>query len=266
MIDTGAQYSFINEKCFKSNDQLKYSSTQHQTFFLADGLTSFTVTGTVNLNIHVGHIITTISAFVTKNLCANLILGMDYLSKYDVEIQPKKKTIIFNFNNQKIMLPMNTVQKSINLPVKLLYSTRIASQSEQKIPVNVNIPSAILAFHPSFKFVKITSIYTPDSLLNIKNYSTSLTVINPSKFPSYLRKGFIVGFATYNPYEQFYAENNANLSIQQVPDPLFNQLNTIAIPSQFTTSQQEILSLIQHLIDSNQYNQIKSLLFKFQHT
>ncbi|CAF4771633.1 unnamed protein product, partial [Rotaria sp. Silwood2] len=51
MIDTGAQYSFINENCFKSNDQLKYSGTQHQTFLLADGLTSFTVTGTVNLNI-----------------------------------------------------------------------------------------------------------------------------------------------------------------------------------------------------------------------
>ncbi|CAF1449580.1 unnamed protein product [Rotaria sordida] len=224
MIDTGAQYSFINEEYFKSNAQLKYSSRQHQKFFLADEFTSFIVTGIVNLNIHVDHIITTISPFVTKNLCTNFILDMDYLSKYDIDVQPMKKTIIFNFNNKKIIFPMNAVQKSINLPIRLLYSTRIAPQSAQKISVNVIILSAILVFHPSFKFLKITSIYTRDSFLNVKNYTMSLTIINSSNFPCYLRKGFII-------------ENHENLFIQPLADPLSNQLNTITKPSQFTTSQ-----------------------------
>ncbi|CAF4970280.1 unnamed protein product, partial [Rotaria socialis] len=46
---------------------------------MADGLTSFIVTGTVTLNIFIGDILTSILAYVTKNLCADLILGMDYL-------------------------------------------------------------------------------------------------------------------------------------------------------------------------------------------
>ncbi|CAF4840796.1 unnamed protein product, partial [Rotaria sp. Silwood1] len=48
-----------------------------------DELTSFIVTGTVRLNNHVAGSITTVSAFVTRNLCTNLILDMDYLLKYD---------------------------------------------------------------------------------------------------------------------------------------------------------------------------------------
>jgi hypothetical protein len=47
LIDTGAQHSFINEECLRSNDQFKHFNVEHQKFYLADGLTSFFVTGTV---------------------------------------------------------------------------------------------------------------------------------------------------------------------------------------------------------------------------
>ncbi|CAF2669091.1 unnamed protein product [Rotaria sp. Silwood2] len=45
----------------------------------SDGLTSFIVTGVVHLNIYIGEIKTSISAYVTPVLCTNLILGMNYL-------------------------------------------------------------------------------------------------------------------------------------------------------------------------------------------
>ncbi|CAF4703589.1 unnamed protein product, partial [Rotaria sp. Silwood2] len=107
MIDTGAQSSFINEKCLKLNDPLKFSSMHHQKLFMVDRLTSFIVTGTFRLNIYVGEIITAILAFVTKNLRTNLILGVNYLLKDGLETKPKKKSILLNFNVHKITITMN---------------------------------------------------------------------------------------------------------------------------------------------------------------
>ncbi|CAF3068782.1 unnamed protein product [Rotaria sp. Silwood2] len=108
MIDTGAQHLFINEQCLKLNDPSKFSSVHHQKHFMTDRFTSFIVTGTVHLNIYLGEIMTTILAFVPKNLRTNLILDMDYLLKYDLETKTKKKSIIFNFNGHKIMIRMGT--------------------------------------------------------------------------------------------------------------------------------------------------------------
>jgi len=91
MIDTGAQCSFINEQCLELNDDFNFSSIQHQSFYMADGLTSFLVTGIIQLNILIGDYVTSIPTFVTKQLCTNIILGMDYLIKYDLDIKPKKR-------------------------------------------------------------------------------------------------------------------------------------------------------------------------------
>ncbi|CAF5160471.1 unnamed protein product, partial [Rotaria sp. Silwood1] len=172
LIDTGAQYSFINEKCLKLFNQFKYSAIGHQKFFMADGLTYFIVTGIIYLNITIGDVITSMPAFVTKNLCTNLILGMDYLTKYDLNIQPKKKSILFNFNDQQIVIPINTETISVDFPVKLSCSIKILPKSKQRIPITVNISTATLSFRPSSNFIQKTSIYVPHSILNIRNYST----------------------------------------------------------------------------------------------
>ncbi|CAF5147210.1 unnamed protein product, partial [Rotaria socialis] len=72
MIDTGAQNSFVHERNLTLNDKFKSSTIPQQKFYMADGLTSFIVTGTVTLNIFIGDILTSILAYVTKNLCADL--------------------------------------------------------------------------------------------------------------------------------------------------------------------------------------------------
>jgi hypothetical protein len=266
MIDTGANHSFINERCLKFNNQFKYLNVHHQKFFMADGITTFKVTGIVQLNITIADTITTIDAFVANNLCTDIILGMDYLLKYDLEIQPKKKSIIFNFNDKKIVISMDEEITPIHFPVKLSRSICIPPNSEQQIPVNVNLSSAILTFRPSFKFVQYTSLYTPHSLLNIKKYSTSITVINSSKYPCHLSKGLIVGIGTYNNSGYYQNNDNGVPAMFNSFYSSFQQLNTITTPSSFITTQQSILNLIQHITDDNQSARIRSLLFKFQNT
>ena len=118
MIDTGAQNTFINEQYLKINDQIKSTATPHQTFFMADGLTSIVVSGIVKLNISLGGVITSISAYVTKNLCTNLLLGMDYLLKYDLELKPKKKILKFNYHDQSIIIPIDQTRNFIDYSIQ----------------------------------------------------------------------------------------------------------------------------------------------------
>ncbi|CAF3582131.1 unnamed protein product [Rotaria sp. Silwood1] len=49
---------------------------------------------------------------------------MDYLLKYDVEIKPKEKFILFNVNGHKIMIPMDKKIAPIDIPVKLRNSMK----------------------------------------------------------------------------------------------------------------------------------------------
>lgn len=234
LIDTGAQHSFINEQCLKSNPHFKYSTDQHQKFFLADGLTSLTVTGTVHLNIHMGHILTNILAFVTTNLCTDLILGLDYLSKYDFDIQPKKKSFLFHFQDQQVVIPIDTPTTSIKFPIKLSHSMAIQSRCQQSAPVF--------------------------------NYYNSLNLVNSSNFPRYIRNGSIVG--TEMDDNSGCVGNEAG-EFQAAPlllNPSLQQLNSITPSKPCNTVREALSELIPHLIDSVQYDRIQSLLFKYEST
>ncbi|CAF1411365.1 unnamed protein product [Rotaria magnacalcarata] len=89
MIDTGAQNSFVHERNLTLNDNLKFSTIPQQKFYMADGLTLFVVTGTVILNIFIGDMLTSISAY------------------YDLEIKAKAKFILFYLHDQTITIPID---------------------------------------------------------------------------------------------------------------------------------------------------------------
>ncbi|CAF1562969.1 unnamed protein product [Adineta ricciae] len=92
LVDTGAQHCFINRA--------------------SDGINSIKVAGVVQFEFSIGGVNTSIPAFITTNLCTDIILGMDYLLKYEFEIYPKKKFITFNFDNRKITISMNPESSS----------------------------------------------------------------------------------------------------------------------------------------------------------
>jgi hypothetical protein len=185
MIDTGAQCSFINAQCLQLTDQSNFSNIKHQYFYMADGLTSFVVTGTVHLNILIGGYVTTISAYITKNLCANLILGMDYLTKYDLDIQPKKKMIIFNFDNEQVTVPFDFESNSIvgfarvlppRLRIEANESTTI-SNSFHPLDTRLNtiIPSSLLPTLESTIFNLITHVTDPTQYASIQSLLSKFT-------------------------------------------------------------------------------------------
>ncbi|CAF3744111.1 unnamed protein product, partial [Rotaria socialis] len=83
MIDTGANRTFISIKAlhlaYKKQPINKLSSR----VLLADGYTSISILGTVHLSINMGDMLTTIKAFIVKELCVDCIFNLP-TSSYEV--------------------------------------------------------------------------------------------------------------------------------------------------------------------------------------
>ncbi|CAF2175076.1 unnamed protein product [Rotaria magnacalcarata] len=104
MIDNGAQNSFVHERNLTLNDNFKPSIIPQQKFYMADGLTPFVVTGIVTLSI---------------------LIGMDYLLKYDLELKPKKKSILFYLHDKSTKIPIDQESTSFDFNNSLSHSERM---------------------------------------------------------------------------------------------------------------------------------------------
>jgi hypothetical protein len=76
MIDTGANKTFISIKALDPSYGKMFVNKLHKRVILADGYSSISVYGTLNLSIIMGDTLTSIKAFVVKELCADCILGI----------------------------------------------------------------------------------------------------------------------------------------------------------------------------------------------
>ncbi|CAF1529898.1 unnamed protein product [Adineta steineri] len=185
LIDTGAQHCFINRTCLKNLDQLIYHRNTPQQFFMADGLNEIKTTGIVHLSISIGDATTSIPAFITTNLCTDIILGLDYLLKYDLEIYPKKKLIIFNFNNQKIMIQMDSKTSLTDHSLQL--SNLIQSTPMQQLNTLIttsfnNTQQSILKLinhtsNPDQHYKLQSLLFQFESTFDISNYKIAQTEI-----------------------------------------------------------------------------------------
>jgi len=79
LIDTGASRSFIRESALTKCRLYKWHR-KNNTFLFADGTTSFSTSGEIQLNIQINNIITTVTALVVNNLSCECILGMVFVN------------------------------------------------------------------------------------------------------------------------------------------------------------------------------------------
>jgi hypothetical protein len=93
MIDTGANRSFISIKSLRPSYAKQFVNQIHSRVILADDHTSISVLGTINLSIAMDDMLTSIRAFVVTELCADCILGMDFINKYKLIINIEEQIV-----------------------------------------------------------------------------------------------------------------------------------------------------------------------------
>ncbi|CAF3544285.1 unnamed protein product [Rotaria sp. Silwood1] len=111
MIDTGANRTFITKKALNSIRNIKIINRIQRQVFLADGYTSITVYGEVDLSFVMNNIYTSIRALIVKNLCVSCILGMDYIIKYKLIINTVNQTISIGVKNYRLTIPIDNSEK-----------------------------------------------------------------------------------------------------------------------------------------------------------
>ena len=113
MIDTGANRTFITMKVLNSIRNSRIINRIQRQVFLADGYTSITVYGEVNLPLVINNVYTSIRALIVENLCVNYILGMDYIIKYKLIINIVNRTISMGIKNYRFTMPIDNSEKNI---------------------------------------------------------------------------------------------------------------------------------------------------------
>ncbi|CAM4795211.1 unnamed protein product [Rotaria magnacalcarata] len=172
------------------NSILKQSSS----FLLADGIASFNVLGLVDLSVEFNSFVTPIKAYIAQHLCTDMIIGMDYINKYNMNINVQKQIVTIQLHNHQIVVPIVSVTKSVKIPVISSTTVLLSSNSARKIPVAIPISSISLPFIPASSFKPHVLIDNKNKNLNFQNYHSDLVLYNTMIFPKVIRKGTCIGY------------------------------------------------------------------------
>jgi hypothetical protein len=173
---------------------LKFINKKPYSFVLADGIAHFQVLGTVKLFIHFANVITEIEAHIARNLCTNIILGMDYINRYNLSFDVQQQTVSIKYHNRLLTMNIDSDYKLSKIPVKSAKSICIFPNSTHSIPVTIPIASICSLLLPNKKLYRNNNFFITHTLLNVRNYSSIISFTNVSPYPQYIRKGYCVGF------------------------------------------------------------------------
>ena len=214
LLDTGATTTFINKKIItRYLYDFTYSNNLPYSFLLADGIAPFHVHGVVKLHIQFATQTTTIDALVADNLCTDLILGMDYMIRYNLKFDIRKQFVSIELNHKLYKMNFDHNIQSQFIPVILSHSVRIPSQSSRSVSVSTPISSICSPFVPHSSFSILASITLPQKFLEFHDHFSHITLSNFSSRTQSIGQGTCIGYLC-----QYSAIPHS--------DHLSNQLNT----------------------------------------
>ncbi|CAF4512369.1 unnamed protein product [Didymodactylos carnosus] len=216
---------------------------------MADGCTPFKVVGETELSIKMGHKTTKMTTYIAKNLYTDWTLGMDYVNKHNLKINSKKQIISIGEKSEKVRINMDKDIEPIQFPVTLTQQIKIPPQQYVQAQVSAGISAATVAFKPLRNFNQQLFITTPDSLLNVRQHTATVSIYNASShYPRFMPKGKTLGQSTIFP-----DTNKSTHLISLISN----------IDSDNTTPRNQIKKLIQHVDVIEQMKQLETLLLQY---
>ncbi|CAF1172496.1 unnamed protein product [Didymodactylos carnosus] len=265
LIDTGATTTFISEKSLRKTKHHKYINKDSYSFLLADGVAPFLVSGIVELTIKFGDQLTKIHAHVARNLCNDMIIGMDYINRYNLNINIKQQTISIDNNKHKAQMVIDKDFDTQIFPVTLSKSVHISPNSTQQTNVSIPISSIISSFVPNSRFIHNTSLFVAHTRLIFQRYSTSITLSNDSEYPRFIQKGLCIGYLMCYPPHQYCQHHPCSSKGTLLGETSFS--DTSSVPR--STGQKDISTQDNHIYNTIQppiiCNTIQSIHPKVEH-
>ncbi|CAF5066699.1 unnamed protein product [Rotaria magnacalcarata] len=211
LIDTGATKTFINSQILHHLVPKSSILKRSYSFLLADGIASFNVLRLVDLSIEFNNFVTPITAHIAQHLCTDMIIGMDFINRYNLSIDVKKQLVSIEVRNQRILVLIVNVIKSIKIPVISSNTILLPSNSTRKISVAIPISSISLPFIPTFSFKSHIPVDYKDNTLTFHNYRSDVLLYNAMRRPKVIEKGTRLGYllccSTFQHPRMFYSSH-----------------------------------------------------------
>ncbi|CAF4571802.1 unnamed protein product, partial [Rotaria magnacalcarata] len=194
LVDTGATNTFINSRILHHVVSKNSILKQPYSFLLADGVAPFHVLGLVNLSIQLDTFITAIDAHIAEYLCTDMIIGMDYINKYNLNINVKKQIVTIESDNRHIVVPIVNGYKPIKIPVVSSNTVLLPPHSKRNMSVSIPISFISLPFIPVLSSKHSTFLMNRHEALDFRNYCSNVMISNISLQPEIVKKGTCVGY------------------------------------------------------------------------
>ncbi|CAF4109801.1 unnamed protein product [Rotaria magnacalcarata] len=162
-----------------------------------DGVAPFQVLGLVNLSVQFNNFHSTITAHVAQHLCADMILGMDYINKYNMSISVKKQIVSLELNQQRTIVPIVNVTKPTKIPVVISNTVFLSPRATKEIVVSIPISSISLPFTLLSSFKSHICVTNDTKTLHFQNYRCTIKLRNLRKDSKFIRKGAHIGDLLY---------------------------------------------------------------------
>ncbi|CAF2033846.1 unnamed protein product, partial [Rotaria magnacalcarata] len=196
-IDTGATKTFVNNQILHHIVSKKAILKRTYSFLLVDGVAPFQVLGLVNLSVQFNNFHSTITAHVAQHLCADMILGMDYINKYNMSISVKKQIVSLELNQQRTIVPIVNVTKPTKIPVVISNTVFLSPRATKEIVVSIPISSISLPFTLLSSFKSHICVTNDTKTLHFQNYRCTIKLRNLRKDSKFIRKGTHIGDLLY---------------------------------------------------------------------
>ncbi|CAF3835454.1 unnamed protein product [Rotaria sordida] len=283
LIDTGATNTFINYKTLHSIKQATRINKHSSSFVLADGIAPFHVLGVVELQILFSNQITNISAHVAQDLCTDVILGMDYITLYNLKFNLRKRIISIDLNNRLYQMNINQNVQTEFIPVTLLDPLCIPAQSDRSAKVSIPISSICSQFIPHYPFSLCNTAFVSHKFLQFCNHLTHVTFSNTSHRSHVVPQGTRIGYLCHysitqsntNSANHFHKSCGVTNEFGELPDFHASATNTntdnhtqdrlycATIDKIHPSTERDIYQLISKINIKQHRDDLLKLLFRF---
>ena len=171
-----------------------FVKTKTNTFVLADGISPFHVLATIELSIRFANQITKIQAKVAQNLCTDIIVGMDYITFYNLQIDTKQKLVSIELNGRRYYMKKKQNDSLQLVPITLAHLLRLPPMIHRSAAVTSSMTKFTSMFIPNLHFVQNNSLHIPHKFLQFHDHISIMTISNISSYPQSFNKGACIGF------------------------------------------------------------------------
>ena len=191
MIDTGATSSLITMEKIIQLNLLDRVYHQPGEIILGDSITKIHQKGSIDLTFRIKYLTCTIQAKIVDKLTYGIILGMDFVTQYQVDIHTRNQFILLHHQGQKLRVDfekpqsVRTKQEYTILPrCKRVIDAQVCGITDGRQLLFKAIDDQI----QQAKRVRLC-----DGLVDIVNYQLQLTIYNPTTRSVTLPKHMVLG-------------------------------------------------------------------------